>query len=305
MRALVLGGNGFIGSHLVDALLADGVRVRVFDRAPERYRVPLAGVEFFQGDWGDMAAVAESLADIDTVFHLISTTVPSTSNLDPVGDIQNNLVNTVRLLILMREAGIKKLVYLSSGGTVYGIPENNPVREDHPLRPISSYGIVKVAIENYLHMEQRLHGLQAVVLRASNPYGPRQGHGGVQGVIGTFLWKLAQNDPIQIWGDGSIVRDFIHVRDLAQLCVRAARHQTSGCFNAGSGEGASISDIVDTISRVIGRQLDPLHKPGRGFDVPRVVLDISRARAEFGWSPNIHLEDGIREAWEWVSQQQG
>lgn len=303
MKVLVLGGNGFIGSHLVDSLLAVGARVRVFDRAPERYRPLLHGVEFMQGDWGDTAALAEALADVDTVFHLISTTVPGTSNLDPVGDIQSNLVHTVRLLELMRAAGVRRLVYLSSGGTVYGIPERDPVPEEHPLRPISSYGIVKVAIENYLLMEERLHGLQPAILRASNPYGPRQGHGGVQGVIGTFLWKIAHDEPIQLWGDGSIVRDFIHVRDLARLCVMVAQGGVTGCYNAGSGQGHSIAEIIETIDSVLGRRIEPIRKPGRGFDVPRVVLDISAVQQATGWKPEIGLADGVSETWEWVREQ--
>lgn len=303
MRALVLGGSGFIGSHIVDALLAQGARVRVFDRAPERHRPPLHGVDFVQGDWGDTAALAEALADVDTVFHLISTTVPGTSNLDPVGDIQSNLVNTVRLLELMRAEGVRRLVYLSSGGTVYGIPESDPVPESHPLRPISSYGIVKVAIENYLFMEERLHGLQPTILRASNPYGARQGHGGVQGVIGTFLWKIIQDEPIQLWGDGSIVRDFIHVRDLARLCARVAQDGVTGCFNAGSGQGYSIAEIITTIGTVIGRTVEPIHKPGRGFDVPRVVLDISKVQRATGWKPEVGLKEGLLETWEWVKWQ--
>jgi UDP-glucose 4-epimerase len=303
MRALVIGGSGFIGSHLVDALLEQGKKVRVFDRAPERFRATPAGVEFVQGEFGDSATLAEALADVDQVFHLVSTTVPATSNLDPVADIQGNLINTVRLLELMRGAGVKRLVFLSSGGTVYGIPMTDPVTEDHPLRPISSYGIVKVAIENYLLMEQHLHGLSPLILRASNPYGPRQGHGGVQGVIGTFLWKIAQGEPVQIWGDGSVVRDFIHVRDMAALCSIASDTELTGSFNAGSGRGHSINDIIGTITNVVGRDVKPVHKPGRGFDVPRVVLDISAIRQATGWSPCLTLEEGIVETWDWVQGQ--
>ena len=163
MKALVIGGSGFLGSHLVDALLERGHQVRVFDRSPERFRQTPDAVEFQMGMLSDVAALAEALADMDQVFHFASTTVPSTSNLDPVADIEGNLINTVRLLKLMREGGVRRLVYLSSGGAVYGIPDRSPVPEDHPLRPISSYGIVKVAIENYLYMEQHLHGLQAEI----------------------------------------------------------------------------------------------------------------------------------------------
>lgn len=136
--------------------------------------------------------------------HLVSTTVSATSNLDPVADIQGNLVAAVQLLQAMRGTEARRLVFLFSGGTVYGIPRIDPVPEDHPLAPISSYGVVKVAIEHYLHMERQLHGLDYVVLRAANPYGPRQSHAGVQGIIGTYLWKIARGEPIEIWGDGSV-----------------------------------------------------------------------------------------------------
>lgn len=303
MRVLVIGGSGFIGSHLVDALLAQGHRVRVFDRAPERFRSTPAGVEFIQGEFGDTANLAESLADVDMVYHLVSTTVPATSNLDPVADIQGNLINSVRLLEMMRSAGVRRLVYLSSGGTVYGIPQCDPVPESHRLQPISSYGIVKVAIEHYLHMEHHLHGLQYTILRASNPYGPRQGHGGVQGVIGTFLWKIAKDEPIQIWGDGSVVRDFIHVRDLAGLCALLTQKPVTGCFNAGSGHGASILEVLDVVRRVVGREVEPIFKPGRGFDVPRVVLEIEAVMLATGWAPSVGLLEGTAETWEWVQRQ--
>lgn len=305
MTALVIGGSGFIGSHLVDALVASGARVRVFDRAPERFRRPPPGVEFVSGSITDTAALAEALADIDTVYHLASTTVPTTANLDPVADIEGNLVPAVKLIGLMRAAGMKRLVYLSSGGTVYGIPEADTVPETHPLRPINSYGIVKVAVENYLMMEAHLHGLRPLILRASNPYGPRQGHQGVQGVVGTFLWRVVRDEPIQLWGDGSVVRDFIHVADLAGLCVAAERAGTTGILNAGSGEGHSIRDIVDTIARVTGRPLEPAYQPSRGYDVPRVVLDISLARRETGWSPTTGLAEGIAQTWDWVRAQTG
>jgi UDP-glucose 4-epimerase len=300
MRGLIIGGSGFLGSHVVDQLLADGMRVRVYDRARERFRCTPAAVDFRQGDFTDTNSLAEALVDVDVVFHMLSTSVPSTSNLDPVADIQGNLIGTVRLLELMRSAGVRRMVYLSSGGTVYGPPQADPVPETHPERPISSYGIVKSAIEKYLLMEQHLHGLRPTILRASNPYGPRQGHGGVQGVIGTFVWRIAQAEPIQIWGDGNIVRDFIHVDDLARLCVNCATQEVCGVFNAGSGQGASINEVLDVIRTVTGHAVQPDYKPGRGFDVPRVVLDISAIRRRLSWAPEISLNDGIASTWKWL-----
>ncbi len=300
MKLLILGGSGFIGSHVVDAALAAGHRVRVYDRMPERFRPTPPGVEFMQGDLSDTAALAEALIGMDMVFHLVSATVPTTANLDPIADIQGNLIATLRLMELMRSQQIPRLLYLSSGGTVYGIPTMVPVPEAHPLQPISSYGIVKVAIENYIRMEANLHGLEATILRPSNPYGPRQGHGGVQGIIGTYLWRHAKGEGMELWGDGSVVRDFIHVRDLADLCVLCADQNVTGTFNAGAGEGQSVLDIINGIGRVSGTPLDPIRKPGRKFDVPRVVLDISAVQAATGWHPQTPFEDGLAQSWAWV-----
>jgi UDP-glucose 4-epimerase len=304
LKVLLIGGCGFIGSHVADRLLAEGLQVRAFDRRPEPFRPPLEEVDYVMGDLTDSAQLYEALVGVEAVIHLASTTVPSTSNLDPVADITCNLIAAVRLLEIMRAIGPRKIVFLSSGGTVYGIPQVDSVAETHPLRPISSYGIVKVAIENYLHMEHSLHGLQHVILRASNPYGPRQGHTGIQGIIGTHLWRIARGEPVEVWGDGSVVRDFIHVRDLAELCVKAVLSDVSGCYNAGSGEGTSVAEVVQCIDRTVqatgNAPVQPLYKPGRGFDVPRVVLDISRAREDLGWAPRTGLDAGIAESWDWV-----
>lgn len=301
MRALVIGGNGFIGSHIVDSLLLSGQKVRVFDRGVELYRAPLVGVDYRLADFGDTPALAEALEGVDVVYHLVSTTVPSTSNLDPVADIQGNLINTVRLLQLMVQKGVSRIVYLSSGGTVYGIPDVTPIPEEHPLRPICSYGVVKVAIENYLFMYQSLHGIQPVVLRASNPYGERQGHAGVQGVISTFLQKINNDERIEIWGDGSVIRDFVHVSDLARLCVLAGDSDFCGILNAGSGVGHSVRDVLNISMRTSGCIGEPIYKAGRAYDVPEVVLDVSKAKAVLGWLPRVGLPEGVAQTWTWFS----
>jgi len=299
MKVLVLGGCGFIGSHLVDGLLAAGHKVRVLDRAPELFRAPLANVDYCFGDFSDAPLLSDALEEVEVVYHLISTTVPSTSNLDPVADVQGNLINTLQLIQMMVQKNIPKIVFLSSGGTVYGIPETVPIVETHPLRPICSYGVVKVAIENYLQMFHQLHDLEYVILRASNPYGERQGHAGVQGVIGTFMKKILADEPIEIWGDGSVVRDFIYIGDLAELCVQACGHKVSGFFNAGSGVGNSVNEIVSTLVFVTGKQIAPIYKSGRGYDVPRVVLDVQSARNTFDWLPKVGLSEGIGRSWLW------
>jgi len=300
MNVLVLGGSGFIGSHVVDHLLAAGHKVRVFDRAPERYRSPLKKVEYRLGGFDDTFQVAEALQGMDAVCHLISTTVPGTSNLDPVADVQSNLINTLLLLEQMRKRGLYRILYLSSGGTVYGNPEQSPVSESHPLNPISSYGVVKVAIEKYLNMYQQLYGFAPIILRPSNLYGSRQGHAGVQGLTGTLLARALAGDALEIWGDGSVVRDYMHVSDLARLCVAALESNSCGVFNAGSGEGHSINNIIDLIRDITSEQLQANYCEGRSFDVKEVVLDISRAKEVFAWRPEISLLDGICEQLQWL-----
>jgi UDP-glucose 4-epimerase len=300
LKALVLGGNGFIGSHVVDQLLAKGHSVRVFDQIMEKFRPRLPGVDYRIAGLDNTPLLSEALEGIDVVFHLISTTVPSTSNKDPVFDIETNLVATVRLLNLIRESSVNRVVFLSSGGTVYGNPNCTPIPESHPLRPLCSYGVVKVAIENYLQMYHQLNGLEYVILRASNPYGERQGHAGVQGVIGTFMERVHTDQVIEIWGDGNVVRDFIYAGDLAELCVLAGNADITGIFNAGSGEGSSINQIVNSLSNVTGRKIDPVYREGRSYDVSSVVLDSTKARAAFGWSPKTGLKDGLDRSWKWV-----
>ncbi len=302
MKALVLGGNGFIGSHVVDHLLAEGHSVRVFDRSMEKFRQPLVQVDYHLATFDDVPALAEAMEGVDVVYHLISTTVPSTSNKDAVYDVESNLVGTIKLLNLIRDSKVSRIVYLSSGGTVYGVPDSSPIPESHPLRPICSYGVVKVAIENYLRMYHRLYGLEYTVLRVSNPYGERQGHVGVQGVVGTFMGKVLDHQPIEIWGDGRIVRDFIYIGDLADLCVKVGVSHQVGVFNAGSGIGSTIRNIVTTLSAVSEQVIQPQYSVGRSYDVPEVTLDIKKVKKIFQWTPEVSLLAGMQKTWKWMVQ---
>ena len=303
MTSLILGGNGFIGSHLADRLIVQGEDVRIFDRGADTFRKPLEGVEYFSGEFSDTGLLAKALSKVDTVYHLISTTVPSTSNQDPAFDIDSNLVNTVNLLELMKKLSVPRIVYLSSGGTVYGIPDSSPIKETHALKPISSYGVVKVAIENYLHMYQHLYGLQYVALRASNPYGPRQGHTGVQGVVGTFVNRAHNGQCLEVWGDGKVVRDYIFIEDLISLCVTAGESDTCGLFNAGSGKGHSVLEVVEFVQSVAKKDIEVIFKQARAYDVPHAVLDMEKAISAFNWKPIEELSSGVSRVWEWLQLQ--
>lgn len=301
MRALVIGGNGFIGSHLVEGLRARDARVRVLDPGPARDDLDWHGVEYRQGDFGDPATVGAALDAIDVVFHLASTTVPATSNLDPARDVSTNLLGTLSLLEAMKARGVRRILFLSSGGTVYGNPDVLPVPEHHPLRPISSYGVVKVAIEGYLNVYRHMGVLDPLVLRPSNPYGPRQSASGGQGVIAAALAHAAHGTPMPLWGDGTVVRDYLFIGDLVALAIDAALSAHCGVFNAGSGAGHSLNAIIAAVEAVTGRPLQLDRKPSRGFDVREVVLDISAARDTFGWQPRVGLDAGLSCAWQSLS----
>ncbi len=302
MKYLILGGNGFIGSHLVKALHADGHYVRVFDRAAKNETSLIKNVDYVAGDFSDSFLLAEALDGIDVVYHLISTTVPSTSSLDMVNDIQTNLVATVGLLQTMVKVGVKKIVFLSSGGTVYGNPVHCPITEDQPLNPICSYGIVKLAIEKYLFLFHQLHDLEYNILRVSNPYGENQQHFGVQGVIPTFLLKAYNNDEITIWGDGSIERDYLYIDDLITICAKAGLQMHNDVFNVGSGELVSINSIIKIIEDVTGKQVQVSRTPSRSFDVKSISLDSTKAKKEFIWDLTTPLPVGIEKNWQWLCE---
>lgn len=302
MNTLVLGGNGFIGSHLVDALVAAGHPVRVFDRIACPPSITHAEVDYWQGDFDDGERIAQALRGVDVLYHLVSTSLPASSNQDPLADIEGNLLGSVRLLQQAIKAGVSRVVFLSSGGTVYGDPQISPVPETHALQPKCSYAINKIAIEHYLGLFRELEGLQSVVLRAANPYGPRQGHLGVQGVIPTFMARVQAGETVTVWGDGEIVRDYIYISDLVDLCRRAGESSVQGVFNAGSGCGYSINQILQGVREVTGVPVQPEYLPGRAFDVQKIVLDSSRAAAAFQWQPKVKLEQGLQAQWEWMCE---
>lgn len=308
MKALVVGGNGFIGTNLVDHLLASGHQVRVFDRYPNRFRGQLPDVEYVVGDIGNHGEMEEAVKEMDWVFHLAYTTLPQTSNDDPVYDIRSNIADTVQLLTECVKAKVKKFVFISSGGTIYGVPQESPIKEDHPTDPICSYGISKLAIEKYLHLFRKLHGLEYVVARISNPYGELQNPNAKQGAIGVFLGNVARKQPITIWGDGEVIRDYIYIGDAVKALLRAAQYQPNEesprVFNVGFGDGHTLNEIVEVIKRVVGPHVEVKYTGSRPVDVPVNVLDITRARTALGWQPEIGLEEGVARSWQWINSLQ-
>lgn len=306
MNCLVLGGGGFIGSHLAEGLAHAGHPVRVFDRPQGKALGMLAGrkgCEILTGDFLDPRDLERALSGIEVVFHLVSTTVPKNSNEDQASDVEHNVVGTLRLLELCRAHNVRRIVFPSSGGTVYGIPRATPIDESHPTDPISSYGIHKLTIEKYLHLNRVLNGLDYRVLRIANAYGERQRTDTAQGAVAVFLERVLRGEPIQIWGDGSVVRDYIYVGDIVQAFLKAM--DVGGeqrIFNIGSGTGVSLNQLIREIGTVIGRAPAVECTPARRFDVPVNILDITAARERLGWKPTMPLTEGLRRTYEWMQR---
>lgn len=301
MNVLVIGGNGFIGSHLVDHLLSAGDNVSVFDRQPECYRKPLQNVTYHIQDFGNRMSLYNALNNIDVVYHLVSTTIPKTSNDDPIFDVSSNVIETLYLLECCVEKKISKIIFLSSGGTVYGVPDSLPVKEDSSTNPDCSYGITKLTIEKYLQLFYSLYGLDYVIIRPSNPYGPRQNFNGIQGVISVLLGKIAMHGTLEIWGNGDVIRDYVYVKDIVDGIYKAATAKTvSRTFNMGSGIGCSLNDIIRTIKTELQIEFNVQYLPARPFDVPRIYLDCERAKRELSWQSETTMSEGIKRTWEFV-----
>ena len=224
----------------------------------------------------------------EVVFHLVSATLPKSSNDNPVYDVESNVMGTLRLLDIARTNGVRRVVFASSGGTVYGLPHTLPISETHSTEPLVSYGITKLTIEKYLHMYHALHGVDYCVLRLANPFGERQRVSAAQGAVAVFLHRALHGETIHIWGDGSVTRDYIYIQDAIGAFVRALSYQgEQRVFNIGSGQGLSLNEILAAIEKLLGRPVARTYEHGRKFDVPVNVLDISRARELLGWQPSV------------------
>jgi UDP-glucose 4-epimerase len=296
-RHLILGGGGFVGRHVALQLARQGHDVSLASRQPFAQEIPSAFAgnirwQFFElgsTDWDRL------VAKMDVVHHYAWSSLPASANADPGGDLLTNVGATVDMLDALHRRGAGRVIFASSGGTVYGKLNQTPVAEDHPLSPINAYGAGKVAAEVYLSLYRAMHGLDCRIARIANPYGAGQNSSHGQGAVTTFIRNALNRQPITIWGTGDVVRDYVYITDVAQCLVTlaAAPRDDKFVFNVGSGVGVSLNDIVAELEIQLDRKLDVRHSESRLIDIPISVLAIERAKKILGWSPIVSFSEGI------------
>lgn len=296
MKVLVTGAAGFIGSHVVDALIADGHEVVGVDDLSTGSRANLAaGVPLHEVDIRAPAlvGVVEGFAP-DVICHHAAQIDVRRSVEDPALDADVNVVGSLRVLEAARRAGCRRIVFASTGGAIYGEQDVFPATEDHPQRPQSPYGCAKRTVELYLDYYAREHGFAATALRYANVYGPRQSAHGEAGVVAIFAGQLLAGAPSLIFGDGGQTRDFVHVADVAAANVAAIRHEIRGAFNVGTGVEVTVYELYERMRAIVGGA-PPVYRPARAGEQRRSSIDATRLREATGWAPRVALADGLAE----------
>jgi UDP-glucose 4-epimerase len=302
MDCLVTGGAGFIGSHLVDALLAQGHHVAVLDDLSTGRRENLTsalrqGATLHAADVRDADAVAAAFASVrpEAVFHLAAQVDVRKSVEDPVANAATNIAGTINLLESARRAGTRRFVNTSTGGGLYGEADLLPTPESPPIKPLAPYGQGKLAAEGYCEVYERLHGLSTISLRYGNVYGPRQDPCGEAGVVAIFCGCLLQGRPPKVFGDGRQTRDWVEVSDVVRANLLAAGSDLTGPVNIGTGEETSVLELIALLRELDrdNRLGEPEFAPARSGEVTRSRLDVSRAKAELGWEPEVDLRTGL------------
>lgn len=306
-RALVVGGNGFIGTHLVNSLTAAGWDITLLHKYEQpRYTKMPHSVHFLRGDLTQESLLREAVAGVDVVFHLLWTTtaIHELANRDPAADVQANLIPSIQLIEACREAKVGRLLFTSSGGTVYGRTQTVPIPESHPNNPITAYGVSKLAVENYLQMFHYLHGLDFAVLRPSVPYGPYQNPLARQGAVAVFLYRVAKGLPLTIWGDGSVTRDYFYISDLVDALILGSKQPLTHerIFNIGGAEEVSLNQLIAYVEETVGKKAIVEYQSARNFDAPHVLLDTTRAKKVLNWHPKVPMKDGLAKTWAWMQE---
>lgn len=296
MKILVTGGAGFIGSHVVDRYIEEGHKVAVVDNLStgfERNLNPKA--TFYKVDICDrkLGEVFEK-EKLDIVNHHAAQMDVRKSTKDPVFDAQVNILGSLNLIASCVNHGVKKLIYASTGGAVYGEPDYRPVDEKHPIRPLSQYGISKHTVEHYLVLYSAHHNLKYTVLRYPNVFGPRQNPWGEAGVVAIFTRQLLEGEQATIFGDGTKTRDYTYISDVVESNILSLKKGDNQILNIGMGKEASDQEIYDGVARVLDSQAKPKYASVRPGEINHICLDAHKAAEELNWAPKVSFEDGLK-----------
>lgn len=300
-RVVILGAGGFIGINLAHALAAEDYEVICFDRFQCSHWPHMA--KPIIGEFANLPPELLAVLDNATVYHLVSSCRPSQVTEAAADELVADVAATLRYLEHTRTRNIR-WVFVSSGGTVYGPNVLCPTTEDAPTNPICSYGVVKLSLEKYFALYNKLHGTAYVVARVSNPYGPWQDPLRGQGVIAALTYKALTGQTVEIWGDGENVRDYLFIDDAVRGLIELAKHGKNGSiYNLSSGDGTTINELIKVLGHVLGVQLNTNYVTERIMDVRKSILDNTRLRSLTGWQPKIKLEDGLKKTATWLSRQ--
>jgi len=302
---LIIGGAGFIGSNLTQLLSNHNYNITAVDQFAFEVQPDCKNVSFVQGNITDsnFLALLFRKSKFDIVIHLVSSLIPSSNYSDFNSSRDLNTFSSFELMRQMEENNVKKIIFFSSGGTVYGNNKNDIIREDSRLLPENYYGFSKLLIEEYIQLQFRLNKLKFVIVRPSNPYGNGQKTHSKQGIIAVAMGKLINNEALEIWGDGSVIRDYLHVSDLCMAIYAIIKNDSwNKIYNIGSSEGVSINGIINIIEEVSQKKLIVNYLSSRAEDVPRNVLDTTKIKNDTDWTPKIELRNGLKGLWETLSQ---
>ena len=302
-KILVSGGAGFIGSNLVDALIQENYEVAVVDNLATGLKENInPKAKFFEIDISSFPSVDDVFKQFqpEAVFHLAAQASVRKSVEDPGKDVKTNVIGTVNLLKACQAHGVKKFIFSSTGGALYGDDASRPTTEEASISPISPYGLDKFFGEKYIGYFKSNSDLQTVVLRYANVYGPKQNPKGEAGVIAIFADKMLKDEPIMVYGDGSSSRDYVYVGDVVEANLAALKSTVSNAYNISTGEETSIRELVDKIKKITDSNSQVQFKEGRSGELQASCLDNTRAKLELGWSPKVNLDEGIRKTVEYL-----
>ncbi|MFX0016070.1 MAG: NAD-dependent epimerase/dehydratase family protein [Promethearchaeota archaeon] len=303
MECLVTGGAGFVGSHLIERLLIDNHSVVCLDDFSTGKRKNLDDIKneikIIKGDIQNPDIIRKAVKNIDYIFHLAAQISVNRSVRDPQFDAAVNIGGTINLLEAMNNSSIKRFIYMSTGGAIYGEPTSIPAPETTKEDPISPYGISKLTAERYLHWFHRTYGLSYSIIRPANIYGPRQDPLGEAGVISIYLGRIKNNEPLDIFGDGTDTRDYVYVTDIADICIKVMNSKDIETFNAGTGIQTNLLDLIKIIEEVTKINARKRFCDSRPGDVNHISLDSSKALEILGWRANTDMFSGIKKTWDW------